>query len=125
MGRGRGGAEDPLDHALGAGGGESLGIQGGRYHTMVLSFYNRTQSRNRGKPSKAILQISRIIQPNSENDHKCHLQEFTVTDDTVLEEHLENPDIVQMRILGEGGNFNPIFIHTLSDLKFIQSSSQF
>ena len=31
------------------------------------------------------------------------LQEFTVTDDTVLEEHLENPDLVQMRILGEGG----------------------
>ena len=30
-------------------------------------------------------------------------QEFTVTDDTVLEEHLENPDLVQMRILGEGG----------------------
>ena len=30
-------------------------------------------------------------------------QEFTVTDDTVLEEHLENPDLVQMRILGDGG----------------------
>merc|ERR1719397_893287 len=28
--------------------------------------------------------------------------EFTVTDDTVLEEHYENPDTVQMRILGEG-----------------------
>ena len=30
-------------------------------------------------------------------------QEFTVTDDTVLEEHMESPDLVQMRILGEGG----------------------
>ena len=28
--------------------------------------------------------------------------EFTVTDDTVLEEHLESPELVQMRILGEG-----------------------
>jgi len=28
--------------------------------------------------------------------------EFTVTDDTVLEEHCENPTLVQMRILGEG-----------------------
>jgi hypothetical protein len=28
--------------------------------------------------------------------------EFTVTDDTVLEEHYENPGLVQMRILGEG-----------------------
>ena len=26
-----------------------------------------------------------------------------MTDDTVLEEHYENPDTVQMRILGEGG----------------------
>ena len=33
-------------------------------------------------------------------------QEFTVTDDTVLEEHYENPNTVQMRILGEGGNYN-------------------
>jgi hypothetical protein len=31
------------------------------------------------------------------------VQEFTVTDDTVLEEHCENPALVQMRILGEGG----------------------
>ena len=30
--------------------------------------------------------------------------EFTVTDDTVLEEHLEDPNLVQMRILGEGGD---------------------
>ena len=30
-------------------------------------------------------------------------QEFIVTDDTVLEEHIESPDLVQMRILGEGG----------------------
>jgi len=34
--------------------------------------------------------------------HNQETGEFTVTDDTVLEEHLENPDIVQMRILGEG-----------------------
>ena len=27
-----------------------------------------------------------------------------MTDDTVLEEHYENPDTVQMRILGEGGD---------------------
>ena len=26
-----------------------------------------------------------------------------MTDDTVLEEHMESPDLVQMRILGEGG----------------------
>ena len=29
-----------------------------------------------------------------------------MTDDTVLEEHYENPDTVQMRILGEGGDDN-------------------
>ena len=34
--------------------------------------------------------------------HNQETGEFTVTDDTVLEEHLENPDLVQMRILGEG-----------------------
>merc|ERR1712130_769958 len=34
--------------------------------------------------------------------HNQETGEFTVTDDTVLEEHLENPEIVQMRILGEG-----------------------
>ena len=33
------------------------------------------------------------------------MQEFTVTDDTVLEEHLESPETVQMKILGEGGEF--------------------
>ena len=35
--------------------------------------------------------------------HNQETREFTVTDDTVLEEHLENPELVQMRILGEGG----------------------
>ena len=35
--------------------------------------------------------------------HNQNTGEFTVTDDTVLEEHLESPDLVQMRILGEGG----------------------
>lgn len=31
------------------------------------------------------------------------LQELTVTDDTVLEEHSEDPALVQMRLLGDGG----------------------
>lgn len=31
-------------------------------------------------------------------------QELTVTDDTVLEEHSEDPSLVQMRLLGDGGN---------------------
>ena len=35
--------------------------------------------------------------------HNQETGEFTVTDDTVLEEHLESPELVQMRILGEGG----------------------
>ena len=37
--------------------------------------------------------------------HNTASGEFTVTDDTVLEEHLESPELVQMRILGhaEGG----------------------
>ena len=35
--------------------------------------------------------------------HNQQTGEFTVTDDTVLEEHLESPHLVQMRILGEGG----------------------
>ena len=50
-------------------------------------------------------------------------QEFTVTDDTVLEEHMESPDLVQMRILGEGGvcscHQNKLFTKT----KFIFSCS--
>ncbi|KAH9630103.1 hypothetical protein HF086_004809, partial [Spodoptera exigua] len=29
-------------------------------------------------------------------------QELTVTDDTVLEEHSEDPSLVQMRLLGDG-----------------------
>jgi hypothetical protein len=31
------------------------------------------------------------------------LQDLTVTDDTVLEEHNEDPCIVQMRLIGDGG----------------------
>lgn len=31
-------------------------------------------------------------------------REFTVTDDTVLEEHYEDPRLTQMTILGDGGN---------------------
>lgn len=34
-----------------------------------------------------------------------HSQELTVTDDTVLEEHSEDPSLVQMRLLGDGGNY--------------------
>lgn len=30
-------------------------------------------------------------------------QELTLTDDTVLEEHNEDPTLVQMRLLGDGG----------------------
>lgn len=37
--------------------------------------------------------------------HNQESGEFTVTDDTVLEEHLENPELVQMRILGDGGKY--------------------
>lgn len=33
------------------------------------------------------------------------LQELTVTDDTVLEEHSEDPSLVQIRLIGEGGEF--------------------
>lgn len=32
------------------------------------------------------------------------LQDLTVTDDTVLEEHNEDPSLVQMRLIGDGGN---------------------
>ncbi len=32
-----------------------------------------------------------------------YLQELTVTDDTVLEEHNEDPALVQMKLLGDGG----------------------
>ena len=31
------------------------------------------------------------------------VQELTVTDDTVLEEHCEDPCLLQIRLLGEGG----------------------
>lgn len=31
------------------------------------------------------------------------LQDLTVTDDTVLEEHNEDPALVQMRLIGDGG----------------------
>lgn len=33
------------------------------------------------------------------------LQDLTVTDDTVLEEHNEDPALVQMRLIGDGGKF--------------------
>lgn len=32
-------------------------------------------------------------------------QELTLTDDTVLEEHNEDPALVQMRLLGDGGTY--------------------
>ena len=34
-----------------------------------------------------------------------HLQDLTVTDDTVLEDHNEDPGLVQMRLIGDGGQF--------------------
>ena len=108
MGGRGGGAAYSLNHTFRIGGGEGVGLQGRRNYPMVLGIHYRSQSGNWGKPSYFF--IFWIIQPNSENDHKCHLQEFTVTDDTVLEEHLENPEIVQMRILGEGGNFYSHFL---------------
>lgn len=30
-------------------------------------------------------------------------QDLTVTDDTVLEDHNEDPSLVQMRLIGDGG----------------------
>jgi hypothetical protein len=33
----------------------------------------------------------------------CAFQDLTVTDDTVLEEHNEDPRLVQMRLIGDGG----------------------
>ena len=55
---------------------------------------------------------------NYENVFNNFLQEFTLTDDTVLEEHFEDPRLTQMKLLGEGGkhkkspltNFAFIFI---------------
>ena len=44
-----------------------------------------------------------------------YLQELTVTDDTVLEEHNEDPALVQMKLLGDGGkhqNFYSLFFST-------------
>lgn len=36
--------------------------------------------------------------------YKLYLfQDLTVTDDTVLEEHSEDPTLVQMRLIGDGG----------------------
>lgn len=39
-----------------------------------------------------------------------YLQELTVTDDTVLEEHSEDPALVQMTLLGDGGESKFILI---------------
>lgn len=38
------------------------------------------------------------------------LQELTVTDDTVLEGHNEDPTLVQMRLIGDGGMKTLIFL---------------
>ena len=41
--------------------------------------------------------------------HYCwfiKFQELTLTDDTVLEEHNEDPTLVQMRLLGDGGTYH-------------------
>ena len=42
-------------------------------------------------------------------------QEFTLTDDTVLEEHYEDPRLTQMSLLGDGGN-TTLFDNKLSFL---------
>lgn len=39
------------------------------------------------------------------DDSVIVLQELTVTDDTVLEDHNEDPCLVQMRLIGDGGNY--------------------
>ena len=38
------------------------------------------------------------------------MQEFTLTDDTVLEEHFEDPRLTQMKLLGEGGKQIKFFL---------------
>lgn len=37
-------------------------------------------------------------------------QDLTVTDDTVLEEHNEDPSLVQMRLIGDGGKIQNSFL---------------
>ena len=44
-------------------------------------------------------------------DYNCSIQEFTLTDDTVLEEHYEDPRLTQMQLLGDGGNLIMHFMH--------------
>lgn len=34
---------------------------------------------------------------------RIFFQDLTVTDDTVLEDHNEDPTLVQMRLIGDGG----------------------
>lgn len=38
------------------------------------------------------------------------LQDLTVTDDTVLEDHNEDPSLVQMRLIGDGGKLLRIIL---------------
>lgn len=42
-------------------------------------------------------------------------QELTVTDDTVLEEHSEDPALVQMTLLGDGGKIQ-VNLHIAFDV---------
>ena len=37
-------------------------------------------------------------------------QEFTLTDDTVLEEHYEDPRLTQMLLIGDGGNTPKVIV---------------
>jgi hypothetical protein len=41
------------------------------------------------------------------------LQELTVVDDTVLEEHNEDPSLVQMKLIGDGGECKITFFFIL------------
>ena len=41
-------------------------------------------------------------------------QELSVTDDTVLEEHNEDPSLVQMKLIGDGGKELLLSKHTPS-----------
>ena len=36
------------------------------------------------------------------------LQELSVTDDTVLEVHNEDPSMVQMKLIGDGGRYTKV-----------------
>lgn len=39
------------------------------------------------------------------NEICCAFQSLTLTDDTVLEEHNEDPALIQMHLIGDGGEY--------------------